>query len=314
MHSQADHAFHEISAAQTPSQVILQDASRVKKDHSERELGRNESARIWRHRSLEGVELFHGTYKTYEFARHFHSVPAIGIVERGSMASYCRKEDHVLPTGTVLLLNSGEVHAPRSTSPDGWGLRVFYFEDSFFDKQSKAVSRDAFHFSKPFVQDASLSERLLRLHRKFETDSSSLEVESSSLEIFARLLERHTSNVQRPQTSAFEKAKVTRVRDYMDANYGRDIRLDDLAKIAQLSPYHLLRSFRSAVGLPPHAYLNQIRIEAGRRLLQLGHSIAEVAAATGFVDQSHFTRHFKRIMGVTPGQYLPDSSKHLRTA
>ncbi|WP_348267901.1 AraC family transcriptional regulator [Edaphobacter paludis] len=260
------------------------------------------------------MELFHGTYKTYEFARHFHSVPAIGIVERGSMASYCRKEDHVLPTGTVLLLNAGEVHAPRPTSPDAWGFRVFYFEDSFFDKQSKAFSRDAFHFSKPFVQDASLSEWLLRLHRKFETNSSSLEVESSSLEIFARLLERHTSNVQRPQTSAFEKAKIKRVRDYMDANYGCDISLDDLAKIAQLSPYHLLRSFRSAVGLPPHAYLNQIRIEAGRHLLQLGHSIAEVATATGFVDQSHFTRHFKRIMGVTPGQYLPHSSEHLRTA
>src|SRR6185437_8928431 len=133
-----------------------------------------------------------GTYKTYEFARHFHSVPAVGIVERGSMASYCRKEDHVLPTGTVLLLNSGEVHAPRPTNPDGWGFRVFFFEDSFFNKQSRTFSRDAFQFSKPFVQDASLSKRLLRLHQKFETNSSSLEVESSSLEIFARLLERHT--------------------------------------------------------------------------------------------------------------------------
>jgi AraC-like DNA-binding protein len=94
----------------------------------------------------------------------------------------------------------------------------------------------------------------------------------------------------------------------MNAHFERDIALDDLAAVAQFSPYHLLRTFRRSVGLTPHAYLIQIRIEEGKRLLRMGNSISDVSASTGFADQSHFTRHFKRIMGVTPGQYLPLNS------
>ncbi len=92
--------------------------------------------------------------------------------------------------------------------------------------------------------------------------------------------------------------------DYLHANYERNVTLDDLAGLAQSSPYHLLRKFRRSVGLTPHAYLIQIRVEEGKRLLRAGNPISDVSAGTGFTDQSHFTRHFKRIMGVTPGQYL----------
>jgi AraC-like DNA-binding protein len=105
--------------------------------------------------------------------------------------------------------------------------------------------------------------------------------------------------------TGFEKIKINRVKEYLNAYYGRDITLDDLAEVAQFSPYHLLRTFRSSVGLTPHAYLIQIRIEEGKRLLRTGNPISDVSATTGFTDQSHFTRHFKRIMGITPGQYFP---------
>jgi AraC-like DNA-binding protein len=66
-----------------------------------------------------------------------------------------------------------------------------------------------------------------------------------------------------------------------------------------------MRTFRRDVGLSPHAYLTQIRVEAAKKLLSEGASIVDVASDIGFTDQSHFTRHFKRITGVTPGQYLP---------
>src|ERR1700732_3286890 len=98
---------------------------------------------------------------------------------------------------------------------------------------------------------------------------------------------------------------MKKVKEYLDVYYSQDITLGNLAAIAQLSPYNMLRTFRSSIGLTPHSYLIQIRIEEGKRLLRMGNSISDVSASTGFVDQSHFTRHFKRIMGVTPGQYLP---------
>ena len=71
-----------------------------------------------------------------------------------------------------------------------------------------------------------------------------------------------------------------------------------------ISPYHLARLFNSQMGIPPHAYLDSVRIRQARRLLTLGRPILEVALATGFADQSHFTRRFKRTVGVPPGDFV----------
>lgn len=70
-----------------------------------------------------------------------------------------------------------------------------------------------------------------------------------------------------------------------------------------LAPYYIARVFRAEVGLPPHAYLESVRIRQAQRLVARGMPLAQVAGATGFADQSHFTHRFKRLIGVTPGQY-----------
>ena len=78
-----------------------------------------------------------------------------------------------------------------------------------------------------------------------------------------------------------------------------------MASAAHLSAYHFARRYKAATGLPPHRYVIARRVERARQLLQTGAelSLAEVAAHTGFSDQSQFTHHFKRIVGVTPGQF-----------
>ena len=221
------------------------------------------------------------------------------------MSCYFRGATHVLPEGTVLLFNPGEVHAPGPAYSSEWSFRVFFFEDETFRVRSADLARDVLRFSTPFAEDRRLAGSLLRLHRKLETHGMALDVESSLFEVFKRLARKHTRVQERIDRSGVEKSRIKRVKEYLDAFYPREITLDDLAAVAQFSPYHLLRTFRSSVGLTPHAYLIQIRIEEGKRLLRMGNSISDVSVSTGFADQSHFTRHFKRIMGVTPGQYLP---------
>ena len=78
-----------------------------------------------------------------------------------------------------------------------------------------------------------------------------------------------------------------------------------MAAVARLSPYHFARQFKAATGLPPHQYVIARRVERAKQLLQGGgdFSLAEVAAHAGFSDQSQFSHHFKRIVGVTPGQF-----------
>ena len=283
---------------------VATDGSLIRREHSLRPWGSGEGGHIWRHGAVNGAEMFHGSYRKYEFARHFHSVPAIGVVERGSMNCYCSGSTHILPPGTVLLFNPGEVHAPGPARSGEWSFRIFFFEEEMFRKRSTDVAQEPLRFSKPFVEDRHLSDSLLRLHRKLEAEGTALELESSLLEIFAELARKHVGIRMPIQQAGMEKTGIKRVRDYLYANYERDVTLNDLAGLVQSSPYHLLRTFRASVGLTPHAYLIQIRVEEGKRLLRAGNPISDVSFTTGFADQSHFTRHFKRIMGVTPGQYL----------
>ena len=93
------------------------------------------------------------------------------------------------------------------------------------------------------------------------------------------------------------------MRDLLEAEYARTVTIRELAEVAGLSTFHLIRVFGTLFGLPPYKYLEQIRIQHARRLIRLGFPLTHVVHATGFSDQSHLTRHFKRIVGVTPGMY-----------
>ena len=138
----------------------------------------------------------------------------------------------------------------------------------------------------------------------FEDPSvTSLEKESRFLLLLTLFIQRYAENPPGTIRLGQEKKAVTMVRKYIKNNFSSDITLKDLSRVANLSEYYLIRVFKHQVGLSPHAYLLQTRIRGARILLASGHPIAQTAYETGFADQSHFTRHFKRFCGYTPGRY-----------
>lgn len=118
-----------------------------------------------------------------------------------------------------------------------------------------------------------------------------------------RALEAAARAVPRDEARRREPPALRRVREYLDRNHVRDIPLDELCDVAKISKFHLCRSFRERYGVPPHAYQTQVRLEKARELLRAGFSSTHVAFEVGFADQPHFTRHFRRAVGVTPGVY-----------
>lgn len=109
----------------------------------------------------------------------------------------------------------------------------------------------------------------------------------------------------RNYTDGLSKLKLQEVTDYINEHIHQDIKLMELSTIAQISLYHFLRLFHQSMGVTPHQYILQHRIEKAKYLLQhSGLSISEVAVCVGFCDQSHLTKYFKRIVGVTPKKYL----------
>jgi AraC-like DNA-binding protein len=269
-----------------------------------RPLGATEKARMWRNDRLKDVELFEGSYVSYEFAKHFHTVPAVGVLETGAMGSYHQNKNHSLMSGSLLMFNPGEVHAPYPLTPDGWSFRMLYLEPALYEKLSSEFRREPINFTQPFAHDPTLAGLLADLHRRLEMQCDSLEAGSLLVNLFAQMVTRYSVGAP-AGTVRLEKDKVRRMLDYINENYETDVSLDDLAEVSGFSVFHLLRTFQKTVGITPHRYLTQIRVEMGKRLLQKGRDITDVALQVGFADQSHFTRHFKRILGVTPGQYFP---------
>jgi AraC family transcriptional regulator len=114
-----------------------------------------------------------------------------------------------------------------------------------------------------------------------------------------------TSPMLSRDSEGLSQAKLTLVTDYINAHLHQELKLTEIAAIAQISQYHFLRLFKQRMGITPHQYILQRRVERARYLLQHSElSIADIAIEVGFCDRSHLTRSFKQIVGVTPKQFL----------
>jgi AraC family transcriptional regulator len=126
--------------------------------------------------------------------------------------------------------------------------------------------------------------------------------------LLAVQLIRHISappRLARGRDGALPRGRLRAVVEYIEDHLDASPTLDEIAAVARLSPFHFARQFKAATGLPPHQYVILRRVERAKQLLQAGPglSLAEVAAHAGFSDQSQFSHHFKRLVGVTPGQF-----------
>jgi AraC family transcriptional regulator len=126
--------------------------------------------------------------------------------------------------------------------------------------------------------------------------------------VLAVLLIRRLAAPSRPapgRDGALPRGRLRAVVEYIEEHLDASPTLEQLAAVARLSAYHFARQFKAATGLPPHQYVIARRVERATRLLQEDEnlSLADVAASAGFSDQSQFSHHFKRIVGVTPGQF-----------
>lgn len=273
----------------------------------EKPAGAGEHTRLWRLPNLPNLELLRATYITQTFARHSHEGFAVGIIERGALGFFYRGENVIAPAGAINLANPDEAHTGHAAAETGWTYRMFYLDSSLLMSVASQIagrSQNLPSFKKGVIHDAILSNLIRSLHLDMERDPTPmLHRESGLLQMLTQLILRHGEDRPPLRPTGHEHRSVRLVQDYLEAHYDEDVSLETLATMANLSPFHLLRVFGKEVGLPPHAYLTQLRIRRAKGLLSKGREIASVAYETGFVDQSHFTRQFKRLMGITPGQY-----------
>jgi AraC-like DNA-binding protein len=229
-----------------------------------------------------------------------HEEHSIGVVLDGTENTICRGASHNARKGDVILINAEEVHSNESRNCE---YRLIKVLPTILDHigSAKRVT-----FPNIVVTDPFLFRRILNLHLKLEQNLSILEMESELISTLALLLERqcNTQTDRQEFETRNEKAYVQIVRDYLKAHYAENVSLSQLTSLTNLSPFYLLRVFRQRVGFPPHEYQTQVRVAHARKLIRTGTPLSQAALETGFFDQSHLTRNFKRIVGVTPHRYF----------
>lgn len=268
-----------------------------------------EWARLYTRPDVYGLEFLHANFVRHRYPRHVHDFYVVGIIEAGRQTFSYRRDKHATAPGGIIILNPDEPHTGESAAETGFTYKAIYPSANLMRTVAAQITgRDVPlpFFTGPVIYDPALAARFLSLHQTLVAPGSGLFGETILLEFFATLIARYTDARFVAAGPPRANTAIRTVRDYLEAHYAEPVSLDQLARLVSLSPYHLARLFSSQMGIPPHAYLESVRIRQARHLLALGQPLIEVALATGFADQSHFTQRFKRAVGVPPGEYVKE--------
>ncbi len=253
---------------------------------------------------LGGVVVLRGTNCTRGF-EVFHDTFDICAMQAGACDYVYRGRTHSGNTDALQLFEPGETHStPRVYVPGN--LRVLHIPTRLVEEHSRELGGTSrgLHWNRFAHRGPVVFAALKRLHRSLESPSAALERQSRFSACLEVLLREASEKPPPPRTGAHEPAALRATRDYLLSHLEDDVTLEDLASVARLSRFHLLRVFRSRFGVPPHAFLIRARLSKARRMLDAGEAPASVALATGFFDQSHLTRYFKLAWRVSPGEYV----------
>lgn len=211
----------------------------------------------------------------------------------------------VVPPGQLVVLDPSAAHSGSPAEGRPWEGRLLMAELTDIEAATTDEERPAFDldFPEPHLGGEELATRFLALHQLMERPASTLERQSSVTSFLQDVASRSPAVPRLRRRQALDDRAVRRACEYLGAHPVRNVSLDELAAAAGTSKFRLVRLFKSAFGVPPHAFQVTERLRIARRLIERGEPIAIVATTAGFVDQSHLTRHFRRRLGFTPGQY-----------
>ncbi|MFE0649519.1 AraC family transcriptional regulator [Streptomyces sp. NPDC059534] len=252
----------------------------------------------WRPRVPGVVEVFHAHFTEHAYPMHVHDVWTLLIVDDGAVRYDLNRRERGTPDDTVSLLPPQVPHNGSPATSRGFRKRVLYLDLTQLDESFIGPAVDG-----PDLVDPLLRRRVGQLHTALADPGGELEAQSRLALIGERLRDHLRPRIATRPLPAAGPGVAHGLRDLLDERLPQGLSLDEAARRLHAHPAHLVRAFSGAFGIAPHQYLTARRIDRARRLLLDGQAPGDVAAATGFYDQSHLGRAFRRFVGTTPGRF-----------
>jgi AraC-like DNA-binding protein len=243
---------------------------------------------------------------SFVFPNHIHNGYVLWLNSEGGEQYNLKGCTTILQPGSVSIIEPGIVHSNKPWNPAKRHLRSLYLDEEFFLYLEKLFTGEK--TGQPTLRTSVIENRqcwhtAILLHEAIINNQDQLLIDELIVSLFLKIEIVQFGKVIFRGFSYSSSERLKNIIEYMRAKSSENISLDNLAEIALCSSYHVIRLFRNQVGMSPHAYLIQLRLERARKLIDSGQSIADAALLAGFSDQSHLTRRFKKRYGLTPGLY-----------
>lgn len=260
--------------------------------------------RYWWDRHVPGLSLMRADFTTHEYPAHTHEAFVVAVTETGGSIIKSRGQVEEAHPSTLFVFNPAEPHAGWMGWSHRWRYRSLYLTRSAVDAVARGLGiEDVPYFTHNMFGDADLIDGFLSLHRALEDGRDALREQELLVGTFGRLFQRHGSGGGRIASAPRDETMLRGVIDIMRARHAETLHLDELADAVGLTAFQLIGLFKRTVGLTPHAWLTQVRLNAACRHLRQGVPPADVAMRSGFYDQAALNKHFKRCYGITPLQF-----------
>lgn len=238
-----------------------------------------------------------------KFPNHFHEYYVIGFIESGKRHLSCKNSEYNVGAGDLLLFNPFDNHTCEQLDNKSLDYRCININPEVMRKVVIEITGIDFmpEYTQTVVYQSEVVLLLRELHQMIMEEREEFDKE----ETFYFLIEQLLSNCTKPEKSKLKDLsnEIYKACDYMDTNFTHLITLDNLSDISGLNKYTLLRNFTRQRGVTPYQYLETVRVNHAKKLLEQGVEPIEAAGQSGFSDQSHFNKFFKNFIGLTPKQY-----------
>lgn len=240
-----------------------------------------------------------------KFPNHFHDYYVIGFIEKGQRYLQCKNRGYTISPGDITIFNPRDTHTCEQSDGKTLDYRCINIPPDIMRQTTFEITGREYLpcFSHAVLYHHELAAALRELHLMILEKETDFKKEELFLFLIEQLIQE-CSDAASNLSAQEPAAKIKSACDYIESNYTKAITLDELSTIAGLSKYHFLRSFTREKGISPYNYLETIRIGNAKKFLEQGVPPIEAALRTGFSDQSHFSNFFKKLIGLTPGQYM----------